>query len=197
MNDLMVSTKSRMAFLFIIVGLLMCQPSTFSKERRSESISPDFRVTLFDETSVTFENLKGKITVIDFWGTWCMPCIAEIPDFNSFYQDYKDKGVLLMALAVDSGKAEKVKKSSDRLKMEYPVGAPSKDELKAIGSIRSFPTTWIIGPSGKIVREFLGVVHDKHKMIRETVDTLLTENANRSYLAKNAEGDVDSKALQQ
>jgi len=124
---------------------------------------------------VTYENLRGKVTVIDFWGTWCKPCIAEIPEYNAFYRDYKDKGVIFMALAVDSGKAERVRESAKRLNMDYPVSAPSKDELKTIGKIRAYPTTWVISPSGAIVKEFLGVVPGKQKSIRETVDRLLTQ----------------------
>lgn len=196
MNNLMVSARSKTAFLLFIACVILCPQYSVSGESEARNISSEFRVKLFDETSITFEHLRGKVTVIDFWGTWCMPCLAEIPDFRSFYEDYKDKGVIFMALAVDSGKAEKVKEASKRLKIDYPVGVPSKEELKTIGKIRNFPTTWIIGPSGEIVREFQGVVPDKHEMIRETVDSLLTEKAILPYFAKSTEDVTNKESMQ-
>ncbi|MEJ2110575.1 MAG: TlpA disulfide reductase family protein, partial [Acidobacteriota bacterium] len=118
-----------------------------------------------------------RIAVIDFWATWCKPCIAEVPDYNDFYRDYKDKGVVFFALAIDSGKEEKVLEAVKRFNMEYPTGAPSKKEIKTIGKVRNFPTTWVIGPEGKIVREFVGVVSGKQEAIREIVDQLLAGEA--------------------
>jgi thiol-disulfide isomerase/thioredoxin len=175
MNSFMLSAKSKIAVFVFVTCALLCVHSHVAGESRSRSISPEFHVKLFDDTSVTYGNLQGKVTVIDFWGTWCKPCIAEIPDYSAFYRDYRDKGVIFMALAVDSGKAEKVREAAKRLSMDYPVGAPSKDELKTIGKIRAYPTTWVISPSGEIVKEFLGVVPGKQMSIRETVDRLLAQ----------------------
>ncbi|MEJ2109905.1 MAG: TlpA disulfide reductase family protein [Acidobacteriota bacterium] len=140
-------------------------------------INPEFEVRLFDYTTVRADDIKGRIAVIDFWATWCKPCLAEVPDYNDFYRNYKEKGVVFLALAIDSGKEEKVLEAAKRFNMEYPTGAPSKKELKTIGKVRTFPTTWIVGPEGRIVREFVGVVSEKQEAIREIVDRLLAGEA--------------------
>jgi thiol-disulfide isomerase/thioredoxin len=172
--------KSKIIFLALLCTLLNSQPF-ISGEPQSRHISSQFHVRLFDETVVTFKDIQGKVTVIDFWGTWCKPCLAEIPDYSAFYRDYKDKGVVFIGLAGESGNAEKVRERSRRLNIDYPVGAPSREEFKTIGKIHSYPTTWVIAPSGEIVKEFVGVVPGKQDAIRKTVNGLLKEN---SFLPK-------------
>jgi len=56
----------------------------------------------FDGTEMSFEELAGNILIIDFWATWCGPCIAEIPHYNALDNDYRDKGVSLIGLTVES-----------------------------------------------------------------------------------------------
>ena len=164
--------------LFVVwtCALLISQHNVFG-ESPSRRISGRFQVKLFDETVVSYKDIQGKVTVIDFWGTWCKPCLAEIPDNKAFYRDYKDKGVIFMALASDSGKAEKVKEAAKRLNIDYPAGAPSREEFKAIGKIRVHPSTWVVGPDGKIAKEFVGVIPRKQDTIREIVDRLLKESS--------------------
>ena len=63
------------------------------------------------------------------------------------------------------------------LNIDYPVGAPSREEFKTIGKISAYPTTWIIAPSGEIIKEFVGVVPGKQEAIRKIVDRLLNEDS--------------------
>jgi thiol-disulfide isomerase/thioredoxin len=163
--------------LWIIGFVVLILPMGSYAQDEARRIKPEFEVRLLDNTIVRAGDIKDRIAVIDFWATWCKPCLAEVPDYNDFYRDYKNKGVVFLALAIDSGKEEKVLEAAKRFNMEYPAGAPSKKEIKTIGKIRTFPTTWIIGPEGEIVREFVGVVSGKQEAIREIVDQLLAGNA--------------------
>ena len=85
----------------LLIGLcVLVSPRPYASEKASpQHISPEFNVRLLDETTITFKDIQNRVTVIDFWGTWCKPCLAEIPDYSAFYRDYKDKGVLFFALA--------------------------------------------------------------------------------------------------
>ena len=140
---------------------------------------PKFRLKLLDGSVVESNDLRGKVTVIDFWAVWCKPCIGEIPEYNMFYREYKRKGVRMIAVASDSGTEDEVRRSVQRLKMEYPVAAPSLEEMDAFGEIIFFPTTWVIDGRGRIAREFLGAPPDKHQTLRALVNKLLDRSGKR------------------
>jgi thiol-disulfide isomerase/thioredoxin len=134
---------------------------------------PAFKLTLVNGGVVNSRNLAGRIVVIDFWGTWCKPCLEEIPAYNEFYRDYKAKGVQFIALAADSGTPAEVREAVRRLKIDYPVGTPTWDELDLFGTIEAFPTTVIFDGKGKLVKDIVGTSPGKHAAIRRTVDQLL------------------------
>jgi thiol-disulfide isomerase/thioredoxin len=136
---------------------------------------PKFKLKLLDGSVLETKDLLGHITVIDFWATWCKPCLAEIPDYNRFYRDYKGKGVRFIAVASDSGTEEEVQEAVRLLKMEYPVAAPSPKEFDTFGDVIVFPTTWIVDKRGRIAKEFLGAPPEKHPTLRATVDDLLKQ----------------------
>ncbi len=139
----------------------------------AERSLPEFKLKLLDGKVVYSKNLRGKVTVIDFWATWCKPCIAEIPEYNRFYREYRRKGVVFIAVASDSGTEAEVREAAKRLKMEYPVAAPALEDLDRLGELEVFPTTWVFDARGKLVKEFLGVSPDKHRTLRSLVDDLL------------------------
>ena len=140
----------------------------------AERSLPEFKLRLLDGRVVDSKNLRGRVTVIDFWATWCKPCIAEIPEYNRFYQEYSKKGVVLIAVASDSGTEAEVREAAKRLKMEYPVAAPALKDLDRLGEFEVLPTTWVFDARGKLVKEFLGASPDKHRTLRSLVGDLLT-----------------------
>jgi len=158
--------------LGVILVSLMFAGTAGSGPQPASSV-PAFQLRLLDGKLVRSQDLKGKITVIDFWGTWCRPCIAEIPGYNEFYRKYKDRGVLFIAPALDSGTADEVREAARKLRIEYPVATPSLKELDAFGDIEAVPTTWVINKRGEIEEEFLGTFPGKQESLRAIVDRLL------------------------
>jgi thiol-disulfide isomerase/thioredoxin len=136
---------------------------------------PQFRLKLLDGAIVNDKDFRKRIAIIDFWGTWCGPCIAEIGDYNRFFSDYKDKGVRFVGVAVDSGTESEVRQEVKRLKIGYPVAVPTSKELDVFGEILVFPTTWVVDRRGNVRKVFLGAPPDKHTKLRALVDALLKE----------------------
>lgn len=113
---------------------------------------PDF--TLYD-INANLRDLKewdGQVIVLNFWGTWCPPCLKEIPDLNAFHKDYKDKNVALIGIAHDT--AAKVAEFKEKMEMEYtqlydPLLAVELS--KAYGNeLGALPYTVIIDKNGVI-----------------------------------------------
>lgn len=96
---------------------------------------------------VLFEDLEGKVILVNFWATWCPPCIAEKPSFQELYNDYKDKVVFLFVTSESEEKVKAFKKKHGyTLPIYYPVSAPPE----AMQS-NSIPASFVIDKKGTIV----------------------------------------------
>ncbi len=156
------------AAVFLLLFLLPIAPAA-----PANNTLPKFRFKLIDGSVLDSSELQGKITVIDFWGTWCAPCIAEIPEYNRFFGEYKNKDVHFLALAADSGTMDDVRDAARRFKIGYPVAVPTWDELDLFGNLEAFPTTMIFDGKGRLVKEFIGTADGKQATLRQVVDRLL------------------------
>src|SRR6185436_6024793 len=68
------------------------------------------------------KDFKGKVVVVDFWATWCVPCKAEIPEFNKLRAKYKDQGVEFLGVTFDASNVDAVQPFIKELEIEYPLG---------------------------------------------------------------------------
>lgn len=111
-----------------------------------------------DGKKVSLSQFKGKVIILDFWATWCVPCKAEIPGFIELQKKYGGKGLQIIGLSVDDSQSV-AKKYVTEMKMNYPVllAEGKEDILKAYDPIPSIPVSIIIDRDGKIVARHLGI----------------------------------------
>jgi len=107
---------------------------------------------------VALSDFKGKVIILDFWATWCVPCKAEIPGFVNLQAKYGANGLQILGLSVDDPVA-KLKPYVAEMKMNYPVlqGLGRDDVLDAYAPIASIPTSVVIGRDGKICTKHTGI----------------------------------------
>ena len=110
---------------------------------------PELKLLDMDGKPFDATKLKGKVLVLDFWATWCKPCINEIPDLNRLQEKYADKGVKVVGVTMASGEAPEVKPFVNRFKMKYTVLMGDDNQSYDL-NIYSYPTTYLVTKDWKV-----------------------------------------------
>lgn len=122
--------------------------------------------------SVALAAFKGKVVILNFWATWCIPCRAEIPDLVALQSKYAGKGLQVVGVSIDDT-AEKMKPFVGQFKMNYPVLTAFQNEkiLDTYGPMVVVPATAVIRRNGTICAQHIGPV-SKEKFEKEIVGLL-------------------------
>ena len=104
---------------------------------------------------VKMADYKGKVVLLNFWATWCGPCKVEIPEFVELYDQYKDKGLVIVGVSVDDS-PEQLQAFMKEYKMNYPVLQMTPAVETAYGPFYGYPTTFFIARDGSICIKHLG-----------------------------------------
>ena len=138
----------------------------------------NFEFKNIENKTQTYNELKGeKLTLIDFWATWCKPCNKAIPELNKIYSLYKDKGVEIIGINCDGPRSvSKVGPLSKSLKIQYPVLIDINSELKTELNIIVLPTLVMVNTKGKIVWIHEGFVSGDEETIIAEIEKQLKGN---------------------
>ena len=129
-------------------------------------VAPDFSLADLDGNTITLQQMKGKVVLLNFWGTWCGPCRKEIPDFINLSKKYKKDGLEIVGITLTSGPPENIKAFADKWGINYKLLTDIKgNETQTITAlygqatgkrITGIPTTFIIDREGVIQKRYVG-----------------------------------------
>jgi cytochrome c biogenesis protein CcmG/thiol:disulfide interchange protein DsbE len=137
--------------------------------------APRFELKDANGAKVTIEEYKGKVVLLNFWATWCVPCKAEIPWFQEFDKKYKDQGFAVLGVSLDEEGWGAVKPYVDERKISYRMVVGTEEVSQLYGGIDSLPTTFMIDKDGKIAAIHTGLV--SKATYQKQLESLLTEGA--------------------
>ena len=152
--------------LFVILGSLLLSPA--------QQQAPDISLMKLDGKKIALSDLRGKPVLIDFWATTCVTCVKELPEMIRFYNEYKDRGVRVIGVAMSYDPPDQVLNMHDKLKIPYTVALDLQAEAaQAFGDVRLTPTHFLIDPSGKIVLQKVGLLD--FPALRQQIDAMLAD----------------------
>jgi cytochrome c biogenesis protein CcmG, thiol:disulfide interchange protein DsbE len=143
----------------VLLGLaVLALGGCYSGSRPSNigTVAPDFTVT--DSThSVSLDQFRGKVVVLNFWASWCQPCVDEVPSLMQMQQELKSKGVVVFAVSVDDDPT-----AYHRFLKDYGVDfltiRDASQKSNELYGTHMFPETYIIDRKGILRRKFIGEV---------------------------------------
>lgn len=141
--------------LFAASPSMRAQSSRPAAKPATGRLAPDFTRSTLDGKSIHLANYKGKVVLLNFWATWCGPCLTEIPRFNAWQTKYAPQGLQVLGVSMDDDAAP-VQKASRKLQFTYPVVMGDEKLGEQYGGVLGLPISYLIGPDGKIIDRLQG-----------------------------------------
>jgi thiol-disulfide isomerase/thioredoxin len=131
----------------------------------------DFSLQGVDGKHYQLSDYRGKWVVVNYWATWCPPCLEEIPELIGFHDKHKDKDAVVLGVNYEDKSAAVLKAFVDDNLISYPVLLGEVGSGKNVGPIPGLPTTYVISPTGEVVARQVG------PLTAEMLDDFLSQQA--------------------
>ena len=158
----------------LAIGAVLFPGSRLQAEDLASSSqpAPAWKLNDLDGHEVSFEQFKGKVVVVDFWATWCGPCVSEIPGYVELQKKYGAEGLVIVGVSLDTKSPQYVKKFAQAHAMDYTLVMGSDTIVDAFGGFDAIPTTFLINRNGRIVHKKTGAMpHEEYeKLVKQALN---------------------------
>jgi thiol-disulfide isomerase/thioredoxin len=121
----------------------------------------EFALTDAQGKTHRLSDYRGRWVIVNFWATWCPPCLEEMPDLDSLYAARKDNDLMVIGVALDFQNPTEVVEFADNMLVTYPIVLGDKKATSQFARIRGLPTTLVFDPKGRLVKTHVGAITRK------------------------------------
>ncbi len=136
-----------------LIFLLLCSPSV----QAAEGSIPDFALTDLSGQPQSLAAYRGKWVVVNFWATWCPPCLEELPELAMFHEFHHEKDAVVLGMNSEGLPPERLRRFVADFEVGYPI-IQVEETLPGFGRISALPTTFLFDPEGRLVARKVGQV---------------------------------------
>ena len=144
----------------IAAGTLLLVAGLISVTRATQPADlvrvPDVKFQRLDGSSIALADFRGKVVLLNFWGTWCVPCLQEIPELVDLAHRHQKKGLVVVGIAIDSGRPEDIREFAAAHGMDYPILQGELSIAKRFFHVVGFPTSLLVDRNGMIRKRYFG-----------------------------------------
>ena len=141
--------------LVMCVGILGCSGTTVAQTIQLDKPAPEIRANDIEGHSVRLDDWHGRVVLLNFWATWCPPCLDEIPDLVELAKEFKPKGAAVVGMNVDVDQPHRLATFAKRFGITYPIVLTTPALLDAY-RVSVIPTSFLIDQEGKVRKRYLG-----------------------------------------
>ena len=155
----------RIGFYYLVLCTVLLVTVAACRSTSSDQVGdiPDFAQTELD-------GHRGQIVVLNFWAGWCAPCRSEMPALQSLYEEYQDKGLVVLGVNVSDTGAEVARFAASR-HLTFPMFTDPDQQFMKAYNVRSLPTTFFVNADGAVVARHVGAM--TQSSLRDEVEPLL------------------------
>jgi cytochrome c biogenesis protein CcmG/thiol:disulfide interchange protein DsbE len=164
-NDMNIKQKSQMLALLTLTAV---STSAWAVEEGDQAPVFDLPSIYADHPAISTASLEGKTVYVDFWASWCAPCLSSLPLYNDMYHKYKDQGLEIVAINVDNPIEDGLDFLLDT-PLDFLIPADPDGEAAELFEVIGMPTSYLIEPDGTVKLVHMGFRSGDIEMIEEAI----------------------------
>lgn len=155
------------------VAAVEAKPGAEMRAVKRPIAATDFHLRDLNGKRVRLGDFQGKVVLLNFWATWCSPCRKEMPSMQRLYQEYKDKGLEIVAVSVDTTSSGEVRAFIEELGLTFTALHDRDSQVSRLYSNPGVPSSYLIDVQGKLVYRVLGEYDWFGETAKKAVEGLL------------------------
>jgi cytochrome c biogenesis protein CcmG, thiol:disulfide interchange protein DsbE len=147
--------------LIVVVGTLLVQralpqAAAACNLGSGSEPAPAFELRSLDGTTVSLDDYRGQVVLVNFWASWCPPCRVEMPGFERVYRQRRDEGFVILGIATDTHAEDAIREFVTEHDITYPILLANRDVIVDYGGIRALPESFLVDRDGIIRHRVIG-----------------------------------------